>query len=344
MDRRAFIAGSAVALVTLAEGAQAAGALKKITITSVGDGFHFFPVYIARGAGFFAEEGLEVDWVNVNSGTRQAASVMGGSAEMSPIALLHCIKSQAEGADLVAFASALMDWPMTLVLSNDAMKKTGIAPEMPLDEKVKRLAGLQLGITSPGSSSDVSIRTLLLARGIDPDRAVKLQPLGNGASILAAFEKKLTDGFVFAAPAPEIVEARGLGRIVVNPLAGEIPEQVDVPYAIMATSRDTWAKKPDVIRGAARALTKAMTYVQEKPEETRKVMRQYFPDIDEPVFNRIVATYAKAVPKSPVITRDQVAKTIAFMNIGAAAPVTAKYEAVVLPEPAEAAARDLLKK
>jgi len=341
MDRRRLILGGGAAIALLSVAGEGRGATK-ITITSVGDGFHFFPVYVARGAGFFGEEGLEVDWVNANSGTRQAASVMGGSAEMAPLALLHCIKSQAEGADLVAFATVLMDWPMTVVLSNDAIKKTGIDLAMPIDEKVKRLAGLQLGITSPGSSTDVAIRTMLLARGMDPDKSLKLQPLGQGASILAAFEKKLTDGFVFAAPAPEMAEAKGLGRIVINPLAGEVPEQVDVPYAIMATSRDTWAKKPEVIRGAARALAKSFKFTHEKPAETRAVMRKYFPDIDEPIFDRIVATYAEAVPKTPVITAEQVAKTAKFMSIGAGHEVRAKYDSVVLSGPAEAAAKEIL--
>jgi ABC-type nitrate/sulfonate/bicarbonate transport system substrate-binding protein len=100
MLRKAIVAAALASCVVGASSVLAADAApkRKITITSVGDGFHFFPVYIARGAGFFAEEGLEADWVNVNSGTRQAASVMGGSAGMAPLALLHCIKSQAEGA------------------------------------------------------------------------------------------------------------------------------------------------------------------------------------------------------------------------------------------------------
>src|SRR5471030_1396833 len=234
--RWSSVAASAMfALLAGAAAAQTAApaAKQRITITSVGDGFQFFPVYIARGAGFFAEEGLDADWVNVGSGTKQAASVMGGSAEMTPLALMHAIKSQAEGADLVAFANLLNDWSMVVVLSNDAIKKAGIELAMPVDEKIKRLTGLKLGITSPGSSTDVSIRKMLLARGMIPDQVVKLQPLGDGTAILAAFDKKLVDGFVFASPVPEIVEARGLGKIVVNPMAREVPEQVGVPYAVM---------------------------------------------------------------------------------------------------------------
>lgn len=317
---------------------------QKITITSVGDGFQFFPVYIARGAGLFAEEGLDADWVNVGSGTKQAASVMGGSAEMTPLALMHAIKSQAQGADLVAFANLLNDWSMVVVLSNDAIKKSGIQLAMPVDEKIKRLQGLTIGITSPGSSTDVSIRTMLMARDMVPDQAVKLQPLGDGTAILAAFDKKLVDGFVFASPVPEIVEARGLGKIVINPLAREVPEQVGVPYSVMATSRATFEKKPEVIRASARAMTKALIFAHDKPAETLKIMQHYFPDVEPAILARIVTTYRAALPSSPVITREDVAKTVKFMNIGAAKPIDVKYDAVVLTGPAEAAAAALLKK
>jgi NitT/TauT family transport system substrate-binding protein len=346
MRRKFSLAAVILAIAFSGAVAQTAApaAKQRITITSVGDGFQFFPVYIARGGGFFAEEGLDADWVNVGSGTKQAASVMGGSAEMTPLALMHAIKSQAEGADLVAFANLLNDWSMVVVLSNDAIKKAGIELAMPVDEKIKRLSGLKLGITSPGSSTDVSIRKMLLARRMVPDQVIKLQPLGDGTAIFAAFDKKLVDGFVFAAPVPEIVEARGLGKIVVNPMAREVPEQVGVPYAVMATSRATFAKKPEVIRAAARAMTKALIFAHDKPEETLKIMEHYFPDVEAPILARIVTTYRGALPSTPVISREEVAKTVAFMNIGANEPIKASYDAVVLAEPAEAAATALLKK
>jgi NitT/TauT family transport system substrate-binding protein len=346
MRRKFSLAAVILAIAVGGAVAQTAApaAKQKITITSVGDGFQFFPVYIARGGGFFAEEGLDAEWVNVGSGTKQAASVMGGSAEMTPLALMHAIKSQAEGADLVAFANLLNDWSMVVVLSNDAIKKAGIELAMPVDEKIKRLSGLKLGITSPGSSTDVSIRKMLLARNMVPDQVIKLQPLGDGTAIFAAFDKKLVDGFVFAAPVPEMVEARGLGKIVVNPMAREVPEQVGVPYAVMATSRATFAKKPEVIRAAARAMTKALIFAHDKPEETLKIMEHYFPDVEAPILARIVTTYRSALPSTPVISREEVVKTVAFMNIGANEPIKASYESVVLTEPAEAAAAALLKK
>jgi NitT/TauT family transport system substrate-binding protein len=303
--------------------------LEKLTITSGGDGMHYFPFYVARGGGFFAKEGIDAEWVNVNSGTRQAASIMGGSADMTPMAFFHVIKARGEGADIVAIGDVFDVYGMTIVLSNAAIEKKGIKLDMSIDEKVKRLEGLKIGISSPGSSTDALIRSVLLARGYDPDKTVSLLPFGAGTSILAAFEKKLTDGVVYVAPIPEIIEQKGLGKIVINPFKNEVPELVNVPFVVTVTSRATLEKKPDLMRRAMHALAKAMDFAQTHPEETAKIMRQYFPDLDELLFKQVVETYRKATPRSPVLTKEQVDKTVAWMNIGAKQKVAAKFEDVV---------------
>jgi NitT/TauT family transport system substrate-binding protein len=303
--------------------------LEKLTITSGGDGMHYFPVYIARGGGFFAKEGIEADWVNVNSGTRQAASVMGGGADMTPMAFLHVIKADSEGADLVAIGDVFDVYGMTIVLSNAAIEKIGITLDMSIDEKVRRLQGLKIGISSPGSSTDALIRSVLLARGYDPDKVVSLLPFGAGTSILAAFEKKLVDGVVYVAPIPEIIEQRGLGKSVINPFKGDVPELNNVPFVIMATSRETLAKKHDLLLRAMRAMTAAMQFAHTHPEETAKIMRPYFPDIDDSIYGTVVETYRKASARSPVLTREQLDKTVAWMNIGAKEKTTAHFDQVI---------------
>jgi NitT/TauT family transport system substrate-binding protein len=327
---RKILAGLFLATLVFAPaGAQTQQKLEKLTITSGGDGMHYFPFYIARGGGFFEKNGIDAEWVNVNSGTRQAASILGGSADMTPMAFFHVIKARGEGADMVAISDVFDVYGMTIALSNEAIAKQGIKLDMSIDEKVKRLAGLKIGISSPGSSTDALIRSVLVARGYDPDKTVSLVPFGAGSSILAAFEKKLTDGVVYVAPVPEIIEQKGLGKTVINPFKNEVPELVNVPFVVTATSRATLQKKPDLMRRAMKALAEAMDFAQKNPEETAKIMRKYFPDIDPAVFPQVVETYRKASPHSPVLTQQQVDKTVAWMNIGAKQKVSAKFDEVV---------------
>jgi NitT/TauT family transport system substrate-binding protein len=268
---------------------------------------------------------------------------MGGSAEFTALALLHVIRAGSEGGSLVALSSVFDVYAMTVVLSNDAIARTGITGGMAIDDKVKRLKGTTLAISSPGSSTDALIRSLFLARHMDPDSMVKLQPFGTGTSILAAFEKNVTDGFVYVAPVPEIAEIKGLGRAVINPFSGEVPELNGVPYVVLATSRDILAAKPELVAAAVRAVTKAMRFVQEKPEETKKIMRQYFADIDPKAFELAEATYRKGSPTTPVITREQIDKATAWMNLGVAKPISARYEDIVAPAAAQAALASLPK-
>jgi len=327
---RRFLTGLFLAVCLLVPDlASAQQKLDKLTITSGGDGMHYFPFYIARGGGFFTREGIDADWVNVNSGTRQAASIMGGSADMTPMAFFHVIKARGEGADVVAIGDVFDVYGMTIVLSNEAIAKNGIKLDMSIDEKVKRLEGLKIGISSAGSSTDQLIRSVLVARGYNPDKAVSLLPFGAGTSILAAFEKKLTDGVVYVAPIPEIIEQKGLGKTIINPFKNEVPELVDVPFVVTATSRATLEKKPDLMRRAMHALAAAMEFSQTHPEETAKIMRQYFPDLDESLFKQVVETYRKATPRSPVLTSQQLDKTVAWMNIQSTTKITAKFDDVV---------------
>jgi NitT/TauT family transport system substrate-binding protein len=308
--------------------------LHKITMPVVGDGLHFFPLYVASAGGFFAKEGLDVQWLSVNGGTRQAAAVMGGSAEITPLGLMHVIKSEAEGGSLVAFADSFDSYAMSVVVSNEAMQKAGLDPAMPIDEKVKRLSGLKLGITSPGSSTDLLVRSLFLARGLDPDKALELQPFGTGPAMLAAFEKKISDGFVFAAPWPDLVVAKGLGKVVIDPFTNEIPELENVPYIVMVTSRQTWEREPETIKAVTRALTATYAFIHEHPKETIEYIRPSFKNVDPEIFTKVAQKHLVGVPKTPVITREQVERTTAWMNLGASKKVTASFDDVVVSEPA----------
>ena len=169
--------------------AAAAEDLQKVTIAFAGKGMSFLLQYIAIGGGFYKQEGLEPESVDVSSGTRQAAAVMGGSAEITQVGFAHTMHAVGRGGALVGICTAFDVYPIALVLSNDAIKRLGITDTMSLDEKIKRVKGVRIGITSPGSSTDEFMRTIMLVRGMDPSRDVQLQPIGIGAPMVAAMQR-----------------------------------------------------------------------------------------------------------------------------------------------------------
>ena len=202
----------------------AAEGLQKVTIAFAGKGLSFMLQDIAIGGGFYKEEGLEPEIVDVASGTRQAAAVMGGSAEITQVGFAHTMHAVGRGGDLVGICTAFDVYPIALVLSNDAIKRLGITEAMSLDEKIKRVKGVRIGITSPGSSTDEFMRTIMLVRGMDPATDVKLQPGGIGAPMVAAMQQGSTDGFAFMSPFTDIAVSRGLGQVIADPMTGTLPE------------------------------------------------------------------------------------------------------------------------
>lgn len=345
MPVKALIAAAVMGLVSLAPGyAQAQAARQKVTFALGGDGFHMTSIHLAMKGGFLAEEGLEGEIIDVGTASRQAAAVMGGSVDFAPMGLIQVIKAHLQGGSMVSVAMLFDTLDISLVLSNEAIARVGITPGMPIDEKIRRLQGLRIAITSPGSTTDTTVRSLLKYRGIDPDKAITLQPIGSGASMLAALEKKQTDGFAVSAPHVQAAELKGIGKIIVDPFSGEAPEMAGVPYLVMVTGQDTVKNKPAVVRATVRALAKAQKFAEQNPEQARAVMRKHFPDLDEATFTAIWSRYSKGIPKTPVIGPEKIARTVTWLNITANPPVAVKYEGVVEPDMARAALADLQKK
>ena len=88
-----------IALALVATRPAAAEELQKVTIAFAGKGMSFMIQYIAIGGGFYKQEGLEPESVDVSSGTRQAAAVMGGSAEITQVGFAHTMHAVGRGGD-----------------------------------------------------------------------------------------------------------------------------------------------------------------------------------------------------------------------------------------------------
>ncbi|MBV8652029.1 MAG: ABC transporter substrate-binding protein [Alphaproteobacteria bacterium] len=322
----------------------AAAPLQKLTLVIGGRAFFYIVHYIAQDAGFFKEEGLDVDTVNVLTGPQQVAAVMGGSADVAPVGLQVVVQAYAKGGDIVAVSTCYNMFPIALVVSNEGIKETGLSASMPIDEKVRRLHGLKIGITGPGSGTDDMVRALFLNRGMDPDKEVTILPLGTPDNMLAALQKGNATAMSYTSPVTEIAVSKGLGQIIIEPLKGEVPEFRDVPYIVLSTSRATLESKRPLIKAAVRAYTRAIKFVAEHREEARRLVRPYFTDMsaDDAVFNAAFDKYVHGAPTSPVITPEQVQKTADLLSISKKQKVAVGYTDVVYPDLAREAGEDIL--
>jgi NitT/TauT family transport system substrate-binding protein len=323
--------------------ADAAPANTKVTWVMGGDGMQVMLLHIANRGGLMAEEGVDLDLVNPNSGPRAVAAIMGGSAEVGSVGFSQVLGARAKGGKMVAVAMLLSTVDLQLVLSDEAARKAGIAADMGIDEKVKRLNGMTIAITTPGSGTDLYLRSLLVARHIDPDKSLHIQPTGGGSAMLAALQKHLVDGFVWGAPESFVAVEKGIGISAVNPLRGEVPELKNVPFLTVVTSEDTLASKPEVVRSVVRGLTRAIKFLHDHPNEARKLVRERFPDVDEQLFEAMWQQYRHVMPTTPLIEQKDFQNAVNWLNIAAPKRTEVSYAEVIKPDIAREAAKDILR-
>jgi NitT/TauT family transport system substrate-binding protein len=297
-------------------GSPALAQKQKISIVVSGfSGWFYLQQHVAVGAGFYQAEGLEPDIVDTNSGTRQAAAVMGGTGEIGQFSFPHVIKSAAKGGGLVAIGSGYDAYPIQLVLAKTAADRLGISNALPIDERIKRVKGLKIAISSPGASTDLFMRTILLVRGLDPDKDVSLQPVGAGAPQLSALEAGAVDGFAFGSPFTTTAINKGLAVMVADPMKNEVPEFDGAPYQIVATSRQTLESKPDVLFRGLRAMTRAQKLIRENPTEAKRAAREWFKNMSDDEYSAEFDLHAVGAPASIVVSQDHFKRTVDLMNL-----------------------------
>jgi NitT/TauT family transport system substrate-binding protein len=331
---RAFVAGAALC------GGSAALAetpLQKATVAVGGQGLFFMTLYIAADGGFFRKQGLDINILDVGSGTRQAAAIMGGSAEMSTIGLEQNMQADARGGALIAVCSCFNAFPMGITLSRKAADKNGFTPGLPLDEKVKRLHGLRLGISSPGSSTEEFVRTLFLSRGMNPETEVSMQPVGGGAPMLAALEAGGVDGFVWGPPFSTAAVTKDNAETVIDAMTGEVPEFTNYGYLALSTSRQTLESKRPLLLSAVRAFAETMKFAHAEPDKAAAMIRPRFKEMDQAQYQQAFDLFVKGVPLEPLIEEARYNKTLSTLNVSLKPPISVPYSQVVMPALAQEA-------
>lgn len=184
--------------------------------------------YMARDAGFYAAQGLNVDIINMSGGSRGAAELQAGRLDVMHVGLSSVIRVNRGGGDIRTIGS----------LSNVIRFTFFSAPGV---KTAADLKGGVIGVSTFGSESDSTV-TLALARlGLSRDD-VTLKEYGGGGRRLDAVKA----GEIKATPINEPLAslARGQG---VNVLVDLVPEQIPWVFSSIVVRRGDIVGRRDVL-------------------------------------------------------------------------------------------------
>jgi NitT/TauT family transport system substrate-binding protein len=208
MKRRNFVQAAGAVSATLAWPALVqAQAIEKPKLTVAVGGknlLYYLPLTVAETLGYFKDEGLDVSVVDFAGGSRALQAVVGGSADVVSGAFEHTLNMQAKGQRMRAFV--LQGRAPQIVL--------GINPKtMPNFKSVADLKGRKIGVTAPGSSTNVMVNFVLAKAGIKPNE-VSIIGVGASQGAVAAMRSGQIDAISNLDPVITLLQRSGDLKIV----------------------------------------------------------------------------------------------------------------------------------
>ena len=122
--------------------------------------------YVAQGAGFFQDEGINVQIVVPPMPDAAARFMMMGRADVALLPRPQYLESIGRGEPVVIFANLLSNDPINLVVREEVAEQRGISADMPLAERLNAMRGLRVGV-APGPPT--RLRVLFESVGLDAD-------------------------------------------------------------------------------------------------------------------------------------------------------------------------------
>lgn len=217
--------------------------------------FYYLPLTIAEQLGYFKAEGLEVEISDFAGGSRALQAVVGGSADVVSGAYEHTINLQSKGQKFQAF-----------VLQGRAPAiSMGISPKtMPNYKTLADLKGKKIGISAPGSSTNM-VANLILSRAGLKAADVSFIGVGTAAGALSAFRAGQIDAMCNVDPVMTMLEQKNEVRIIAD--TRTLKGTVDVfggvmPAGCLYAPVEFIEKNPNTVQALTNAMVHSLKWLQ----------------------------------------------------------------------------------
>lgn len=251
---------SALLCAAVCSAANAAEPEKKDVSLSVGSMIlNYMPVPLTQSLGNFQKEGLNVKVENFQAGGSKALqALIAGSTDAVVGFYDHTIHIQAQGKDIVSVALLNVTPGIVLAVRPDLDIKSG-----------KDLKGKKIGITAPGSSTDLFARYYAIKNGLQVND-VSYVAVGSGAPGMVALDRKEIDALVNFDPVASLLEKRRAAKFLVDTRTDAGSNAVfggRYPTATLYVTRDFMTKNPETVQRLVNAFIRTLKWIDASTPE-----------------------------------------------------------------------------
>ena len=231
-----------VAIIVLLFGVSGSYAAEKIRLSISSVDVSFLNAGIASQRGFFKDEGLDVEVIRMN------ANVSINALATGDIDYSMVFASVIRGA--------LLGLPMRVV-ANFMVSSTHVLLARPQYKSVKDLKGKTLGVSTFGATADVAARIMIRQGGVDPDREMKVVPLGTTGARFAALKEGIVDVIVLSPPGDSDGVKQGFNVVA------RAFESFQMPFSGLGTNLKRLKERPDEVKRIIKAFIRSSRYVRQ---------------------------------------------------------------------------------
>lgn len=299
-----------VATACASSGAENAGNSNGVTpVTAVGGGasMSYTVPQLMNTWNIAKDEGLKLEYTAAGtSSTNMIAAVLSGDADFAFPASATALDSIQNGGDLVIVASGIK-FASTLGLSTDAIKKTGVPADAPIRERIAALKGMKIATSPEGSGNNALLRQIISAAGLDPDKDLKVIGVQDPSAIVGGIKQGRFDGGFYGAGVIEANIASGEAEVWASTARGDVTELVgDQIGMVMVTSKSTLQDRPELVNSMFDAVVATEQRIAKDPTAAGKTLKsEWFPNLDQKVFDISWESAQHAYPKDGLFTKDQ---------------------------------------
>lgn len=244
---------------------------KNVTIAVGGQALiYYLPLSIADINGYFKDEGLNVKVVDFAGGSRALQAVVGGSADVVSGAFEHTINLQSKGQDYRSIVQQGRAPMIVLGVSNKTMPDY----KSPAD-----LKGKKIGVTAPGSSTNMMVNFFLDKNGLKPSD-VSFIGVGAGAGAVTALRTGQIDAMANLDPVIATLMKEDELKIIADTRTLADTHAIfggNMPSGCLYTSETFIEKNPNTTQALVNAMVRANRWIHEvSPEEIAKTVPQSY--------------------------------------------------------------------
>jgi NitT/TauT family transport system substrate-binding protein len=227
-----------------------------LSIATTNSVISYYPFEIALAKGYFKDEGLDVERSMYAGGPQTIQALLGGSSDMVVSAYSNTLTMAARGQHLQAFV-LMIKYPAFVL----GITKRGQAKYTSL----KSLADMKIGVTSPGSSTNMILNSVAQRNGVDK-KSYSVIGVGAQGSAVAAVREGRIDALVGIDPTITMLTETHDLKVVADLRTGQGTQDsigsATYPEGSVISTTDFIKKNPRTVQAMVNAMLRAEKFLQ----------------------------------------------------------------------------------